>query len=890
MPYTSHGHWYGPVERTEPRPAVVMQCGGPGPCPQCNQEVATGTFRAAAGGPDDAPPARAEVTCPNCGHAFDPAGPGVRTTESVEDSEGPSSEAMIDGQRSFDDVRELVRKALQARAKAASGMSYAWVYISDLTGSQVVYASGDDDLFQCSYEVDAAGEVTLGDPTKVVRTYAPAPAGSAGEPAGAELAPAAESAGEVEQHDQIVGRVIENLGTDASGGRKFRVRVIAYGDSKNRRRYPESVLRVAAPMYEGAKAYDHHRDEGELKTSTIRGLIGYYRDVTAESDGIYADLHLLPSAVHAAESLDATLTAQEQGLEPLIGVSHDVFAMYKQITVGGKRMHEATAITRVNSADLVADPAAGGRATRMVAAGDEGGDPDTSTSGTEPAETLEEDTVPPKKEDILSALREASAEELAALGLAKAEPAKEAKESEPAKEPEKAEPARTVEADTLPKGSYMGRLMIRGKVEDADLPASVVESIAESLPERIRESDVDGAVASLKSAMAVIERADLAPKATVTVTKESREKKMQALDAFFDGKFSEGYHSFKQAYVDFTGYAPRSFDSDVNRHILRESIGGLYDSAVRSEESLDTTSWAQVLGDSITRRMMSMYALPNLQTWRQIVSSVVPVNDFRTQRVGRVGGYGTLPVVNEGSPYPALTSPDDEEATYALSKRGGTEDLTLEMIANDDVRAISSIPAKLGRAAAQTLYRFVWDMIRTNPTTTYDGTPLFHASHGNTTTSALSESALATARQAMREQTPYGNSTELLDLTPRTLVVPPALELPAWKLTTSAVSVGAAGTDAEQSRTAPNMHSSLSLVVVPYFTADDNNWYVIADPNQAPTLEVGFYQGRQDPELFTQADPNQGATFNADKVVYKIRHIYSGTVLDHRAVYGGLVA
>jgi hypothetical protein len=796
---------------------------------------------------------------------------------------------MIDGQRSFDDVRELVRKALQARAKAASGMSYAWVYISDLTGSQVVYASGDDDLFQCSYEVDAAGEVTLGDPTKVVRTYAPAPAGSAGEPAGAELAPVAESAGEVEQHDQIVGRVIENLGTDAGGVRKFRVRVIAYGDSKNRRRYPESVLRVAAPMYEGAKCYDGHRDENELRTSTTRGLVGYYRDVTAESDGLYADLHLLPSATRSAEALDATLALQEQGLEPLIGVSHDVYAMYKRITVNGRHMNEATAITRVNSADLVADPAAGGKATRMVAAGDEGGDPDSSTSGTEPAETLEEDTVPPKKEDILSALREASAEELAALGLAKAEPAKEAKDPEPVKEPEAPkEPARSVEADTLPKVSYMGKLMIRSKVEDAGLPVSVAESIAESLPERIRESDVDAAVASLKSAMAVIERANLTPKSTVTVTQESRDKKVAALDAFFDKRYSEGYHSFKQAYVDFTGYQPKSWDSDINRKIMRESIGDLYDSGMRSEESLDSTSWAQVLGDSITRRMMAQYGLPTLQSWRRIVSSIVPVNDFRTQHVGRVGGYGILPTVNEGAPYPALTSPPDEEATYALNKKGGTEDLTFEMIANDDVRAISNIPMKLGRAAAQTLYRFVWDFIRTNPATTYDGVALFHASHGNVGAAALSESAMDAARVAMSEQTAYGNSTELLDLTPRILAVPPALESTGWKLVTSAVSVGGASTDAEQSRTAPNMHQNMELIKIPHFTADDNNWYAFASPDEVPTIEVGFYAGREDPELFTQADPNQGSMFNADKVTYKVRHMYSGTVLDHRGMYAGL--
>jgi hypothetical protein len=54
-----------------------------------------------------------------------------------------------------------------------------------------------------------------------------------------------------------------------------------------------------------------------------------------------------------------------------------------------------------------------------------------------------------------------------------------------------------------------------------------------------------------------------------------------------------------------------------------------------------------------------------------------------------------------------------------------------------------------------------------------------------------------------------------------------------------------------------------------------------------PTLEVGFYQGRQDPELFTQADPSVGSVFNADKITYKIRHVYSGTVLDHRGLYRG---
>jgi hypothetical protein len=54
-----------------------------------------------------------------------------------------------------------------------------------------------------------------------------------------------------------------------------------------------------------------------------------------------------------------------------------------------------------------------------------------------------------------------------------------------------------------------------------------------------------------------------------------------------------------------------------------------------------------------------------------------------------------------------------------------------------------------------------------------------------------------------------------------------------------------------------------------------------------PTIELGFYGPSDAPELFTQSDPTQGSMFDADKLTYKVRHIYSGTVLDHRAFYRG---
>ena len=69
--------------------------------------------------------------------------------------------------------------------------------------------------------------------------------------------------------------------------------------------------------------------------------------------------------------------------------------------------------------------------------------------------------------------------------------------------------------------------------------------------------------------------------------------------------------------------------------------------------------------------------------------------------------------------------------------------------------------------------------------------------------------------------------------------------------------------------------------------SSDLAWCVIADTSMCPTIEIGFYQGQDTPSLFTQSDPNFGTVFNADKISYKIRHIYSGAVLDYRGFQRG---
>ena len=136
--------------------------------------------------------------------------------------------------------------------------------------------------------------------------------------------------------------------------------------------------------------------------------------------------------------------------------------------------------------------------------------------------------------------------------------------------------------------------------------------------------------------------------------------------------------------------------------------------------------------------------------WRGLATTV-PINDFRTQERTRFGGYGDLPAVAESAAYGALGSPTDEKASYAVTKRGGTEDVTLEMIKNDDVGVIRQIPVKLSRSAKRTLGKFVLDFLADNPAI-YDGVNLFHASHGNLGAAALDKTSLR-GRLAMLSQT-----------------------------------------------------------------------------------------------------------------------------------------
>ncbi len=406
------------------------------------------------------------------------------------------------------------------------------------------------------------------------------------------------------------------------------------------------------------------------------------------------------------------------------------------------------------------------------------------------------------------------------------------------------------------------------KINGCTLPAAAKQRLQAQFDarERFTEADVDGAIRGEREYLAQFTesgRVSLPGGARIEVG-DRRAAVAGMLDAFFDPNHADhrSVHSFRECYIEITGdrrVTGRLADCDRSR--LAESLG------VESfQEAVSTATFANALGDSITRRMLQVYlGRTDLQAWRR-VASTSPVSDFRSQERVTIGGYGNLPAVAQAGAYTALTSPGDQKATYAVSKRGGTETVTLETIKNDDVQVIRRIPVELAHAAGHTLYEFVMDFFRTNPTI-YDTVALYHATHNNLFTAALSASEFAAHRLAMAKQVRLSSA--------KRRGVTPARVLVSFEQQETAYNLFVRGQNLDKTFV---QTINPEVIVVPYWT-DANDWCTVADPAEMPVLEIGFLDGREEPELFMQDMPNVGSLFSNDQVTYKIRHIYGGNVL-----------
>jgi len=304
----------------------------------------------------------------------------------------------------------------------------------------------------------------------------------------------------------------------------------------------------------------------------------------------------------------------------------------------------------------------------------------------------------------------------------------------------------------------------------------------------------------------------------------------------------------------------------------------------RSAEAYHTTgSFANLLLDAATKTLRAAYEEAPY-TWALWARQAQSVEDFKNINRIQLGESPNLEMVPEGAPYPegAVT---DSKRSYKVEKFGKKFSVSWETVINDDLDALSRIPAMHGNAARRTQEKVVYDALLANPTMA-DGFALFSASHTsgtNITATSVAAPSVTTLNEAFKLMAlQKGLSSDVyLNLSPRTLLVPQAYAATALELVNSASYAQSNGNEGVVNIYGVNGVRPLQVVSTALLDANSaTNWYAIADNSQIDTVEITFLNGEESPVLESEWNKDN------DTYHYYVRQTMAAAVIDHRGIFG----
>jgi len=210
--------------------------------------------------------------------------------------------------------------------------------------------------------------------------------------------------------------------------------------------------------------------------------------------------------------------------------------------------------------------------------------------------------------------------------------------------------------------------------------------------------------------------------------------------------------------------------------------------------ALSTPTLSYVFTDSVNSQLIGAYEEAGDTT---DFCEVVDVTDFKPNTAMALGKTGQLTKLPRGKTADHATF-DDSKETYRVQRYARQFSVDEQDMIDDSHNAFSSIAPGMGAASGRMRPDLVYSMILANPTLLADSLAVFHATHANTDTSALSSANLKTGVSKIRKQTQNGVN---LNITPQYLVCATTLEWTARELLNSAslLIAGTAGSVTERS-------------------------------------------------------------------------------------------
>ena len=310
---------------------------------------------------------------------------------------------------------------------------------------------------------------------------------------------------------------------------------------------------------------------------------------------------------------------------------------------------------------------------------------------------------------------------------------------------------------------------------------------------------------------------------------------------------------------------------------------------IQRDVSHTTGSFANLLLDAANKTLLAGYEEAPF-TWSTWARDAGTTSDFKNLNRIRFSEMGTPEMVPEGKEYKSSLMSDAKEV-YAVNKYGSIFSISWETVVNDDLDAISRIPAMQGAACRRLQNQAIYGVLTANAAMADTGA-LFNATaqttaggHANLATGSAAPTVATLNAAFLSMMTKKGlNSSVILNIQPSFLIVPAALAATALQLVGSLADPSAGGSNAGNSNTkniyGPNADRPLKVIVEPVLDANSATaFYFAASNTQVDTVEITFLEGEQSPVLESEWD------FDTDVYKNKVRQTFGVAAIDFRGLY-----
>jgi hypothetical protein len=317
-------------------------------------------------------------------------------------------------------------------------------------------------------------------------------------------------------------------------------------------------------------------------------------------------------------------------------------------------------------------------------------------------------------------------------------------------------------------------------------------------------------------------------------------------------------------------YAAMSFVA-IAREVLeraRESVFGLSDAALITRAMQTTSDFPGIVTDTANKLARQAYDQAPIAV-RTIAraTTVTRLHDVRSSALSEARPLADL---TEGAEL-AFSPLTESAATYRMRTYAGVFTLSRRALINDDANAFAAVARRMGEAAAEATLFVTMLVENAGDGATIGGSAMFTTTRGTrpATGAVIGDTSLAEARAALRSM--RGPNGQPVNVTPRYLLVPPALEARAEPWVTTNILPGSAAN-------VNPFAGQLTLLVEPRLPSA-TRWYIFAGADTVANFELARLAGMAAPRV--ESRPGWGS----DAVEWRVVHDLGVGAVDWRGAF-----